>query len=300
MRRELLSIFLLLITGLMLLFSGCGLSTSTSQDPEANLETIVAETVKAQEKIETAVAQTLAVKEVNNIDDVPTPDMQSEVDATMTLTPTITNTSTIDPTSTLSVPKVQVGVDTNCRFGPGVPYDILGALLVGEQVEVVGRWSEGDYWIVQNPDNEGECWLWGRYATLEGPTDFLPVYTQPPTPTPTITPTHTITPTSTTAVSWTGSWSTRFAGFDITVTLNQSGSNVTGSFTAWAISYSMNGTLSSDKMTLTGTYTDAVETFPFLFHLVNPNQFNGNGGSGPSEWCGYRSGAGFPSPCTYP
>ena len=110
-------------------------------------------------------------------------------------TPFPTDIPTITLTSTPTVPMVTVSVNTNCRTGPSVVYDLIGALLVGEQAVVVGKFSSGNYWIINNPDSSGTCWLWGEYATVSGNTAGLPEYTQPPTPTPTNTPTS--TPTST-------------------------------------------------------------------------------------------------------
>jgi hypothetical protein len=110
-------------------------------------------------------------------------------------TPLPTDTPTITPTFTPSVPMVTVSVNTNCRTGPGVVYDLIGALLVGEQAVVVGKYSAGNYWIINNPDASGTCWLWGQYATVSGNTAGLPEYAAPPTPTPTNTPTPTFTPT---------------------------------------------------------------------------------------------------------
>jgi hypothetical protein len=81
-------------------------------------------------------------------------------------------------------------VPTNCRTGPGAAYDRVGALLMGEVAEVVGRHADRDYWIIRNPDRPGElCWLWGQYATLTGDTGTLPLFTPPPSPTPSPTPT---------------------------------------------------------------------------------------------------------------
>jgi len=89
----------------------------------------------------------------------------------------------------------RVSENTNCRTGPGVVYDLVGALLVGEQAVVVGKFSAGNYWIINNPDAAGTCWIWGQYATVSGNTAGLPEYTAPPTPTPTFTPTPSLTPT---------------------------------------------------------------------------------------------------------
>ncbi|TFH35824.1 MAG: hypothetical protein E4G99_06415 [Anaerolineales bacterium] len=80
---------------------------------------------------------------------------------------------------------IRVDVDTNCRSGPGPPFPIVGALMVGETTLVKARSSESDYWIVENPDNPGrECWLWGKHAVMDADTNHLPLATYPATPTP--------------------------------------------------------------------------------------------------------------------
>ncbi|MEW6716846.1 MAG: SH3 domain-containing protein [Chloroflexota bacterium] len=91
--------------------------------------------------------------------------------------------ATLTLTTSPGAPIVEVSVDTNCRTGPGEPYDIVGYLLVGESAEVVGRGEWGQFWVVENPDGSGLCWLWAQYAAVEGDTSALPVMTPPPTPT---------------------------------------------------------------------------------------------------------------------
>lgn len=108
-------------------------------------------------------------------------------------TPIPTNTPLPTNTFTPAVPIVSVSVDTNCRIGPGKEYDLLGALLVGEQAEIIARDPSGYYWYIKNPDQGGFCWLWGKYATVAGNTNNLPIFTPPPTPTFTPTPTPEIT-----------------------------------------------------------------------------------------------------------
>jgi len=112
---------------------------------------------------------------------------------TATETPSSTSLPTQTPTITLTftptVPMVTVSQNTNCRTGPGVIYDLIGGLLIGEEAVVVGKYTAGNYWIINNPDAAGTCWLWGQYATVSGNTAGLPEYTPPPTPTPTFTPT---------------------------------------------------------------------------------------------------------------
>jgi hypothetical protein len=110
-------------------------------------------------------------------------------------TSTFEFTSTPAFTSTPSVPTATVSENTNCRTGPGTQYDLIGALLIGQSAEVVGKNSASNYWIIKNPGKSGTCWLWGQYATVSGNTSGLTEYAVPPTPTPLPTSTPTATPT---------------------------------------------------------------------------------------------------------
>ncbi len=101
-----------------------------------------------------------------------------------TASPTITPTFTPVFTATPAVPQVSVSVATNCRVGPGRVYDRVGALLVDQVAEVIGRNQVGNYWYIREPTRNVTCWLWGEYATVTGNLTVLPVYTPPPTPTP--------------------------------------------------------------------------------------------------------------------
>ena len=152
----------------------CYLPAATPMPDQNLLGTMVAQTVAA--------GQTLAAPSVTPI-------------FIVTDTPTLTFTPTLSPTPTLTftpvftatplIPLISVSVPTNCRVGPGKVYERVGALLVGEVAEVVGRDPTGNYWYIRNPDVSGDfCWLWGEYATLTGNFAALPMFTPPPTPTP--------------------------------------------------------------------------------------------------------------------
>jgi hypothetical protein len=167
----LLSVLLLLLASL-----ACGAPTVTVYTPDANvLGTMVAQTLVV---MGTQTAQALVP-----IPGLASPTLTPELP---TLSPTVTVTPLPVFTSTSTVPLISVTVATNCRVGPGRAYDRIGALMVGEVAEVVGRNPNGNYWYIRNPDSSnGFCWLWGEYATLVGNVGALPVYTPPPTPTPT-------------------------------------------------------------------------------------------------------------------
>jgi hypothetical protein len=80
---------------------------------------------------------------------------------------------------------VSVSANTNCRTGPLAIYDLVSILYVGQTAEVVGRDEGGLNWVIRDPDHPARtCWLWGRYATLVGNAEALPVIAPPPTPTP--------------------------------------------------------------------------------------------------------------------
>ncbi len=107
----------------------------------------------------------------------------------LTTTASLAPSPVPSPTSTLIL--VTVSADTNCRSGPGKVYNHVGALLAGEQTEVVGWDGVGEYWYVKNPDQPGGfCWLWGQYATVTGDWQSLPLIAPPSMPMPTLTQTQ--------------------------------------------------------------------------------------------------------------
>jgi hypothetical protein len=180
--------FITAILPLTVLFLGCSFSFG---EPKMANEDLIATAVQAtliDQKIQTIeafqTAQAQQGDQEQQGDQLEAPTLTSSA----SLTPEPTSTSTFTPTSSVAV--VSVSVDTNCRFGPGKEFELLGALLVGEQAEIIGRDPSSTYWYIKNPDNVGSCWLWGYYATTQGEIVTLPVLTAMPT----LTPTSTLTP----------------------------------------------------------------------------------------------------------
>ena len=282
----------LILTILVLFWTvGCKLQTFSDQGSasKVNIETQVAGTMIAIHVAETLNAQGSVPKPTQAVLPTATHTLGQIPTATITLTPTITLTLTLD------VPMASVSRNSNCRTGPDTIYDNIGALLVGEQAEVVGQTSDGSYWIIENTDGSGECWLWAYYATVVGPTGDLPMYTPPPTPTP--------------AFDWAGTWSVSEGPASggvykvRTMTAAVSGKSFTGSvdFGGWIITYS--GTSSDDYLTVSGTWEeDPDETGPLKFYALGDDQFQGNFSDGPDAYgmCGAKGGAEFPDPCYLP
>ncbi len=187
----------LLLIGISLACNTPGEEADPETDTEGGIETAVAQTMTAR----ALDAQQPSGDGDGNGDsppppptDTPSPTTAPPTDtptpgptATPTQTPTLTLTPTNTHTPTPDVPMVQVSASTNCRTGPGKVYDQVGVLNVGEEAEIIAKDPQGTDWYIRNPDQAGAfCWIWGQYATTSGDTEHLPVFTPPPTPTPSI------------------------------------------------------------------------------------------------------------------
>lgn len=150
---------------------------------EGAVGTSVAQTINAQD----SAGEGSDAQDEEGDRTTPTPGATQPVTETPTQAPT--------QTSTQATPKVHISANTNCRTGPGEVYDRLGIATEGSSLEAFARDPNQSFWFVAHPDQSGEkCWVWDDYATPEGPTGALPVYTPMPTPTP--------QPTATPAVSF--------------------------------------------------------------------------------------------------
>jgi hypothetical protein len=78
----------------------------------------------------------------------------------------------------------------NVRNGPGTEangYQIVGVLIVGQQVPALGMSPGGDWIQIAYPGAPGGvAWVWEPLVDVQG---NLPIVEPPPTPTPRVTPT---------------------------------------------------------------------------------------------------------------
>ncbi len=195
-----------------------------------------------------------------------------------------------DATITPCVPMVSVTTNTNCRLGPGEPYPYLGALVVGEEAQVVGQSSVPNFMIIDNPDNPGEqCWLWDMYAQVSCDISMLPVMEPPP-----------LLP------DWNGTWTCwadDSAGFDadpfsVTVVHNEDQMTVYATLDGDACVYDV--TLDEDYMGAYGSCPDPgyiSDHYLFWTFLDNWNQLRGSVGGNWGAWCCARNGYPQPEPC---
>ena len=109
---------------------------------------------------------------------------------TVTSSPRVTQTvtsvgsPTTSTTPTYSVPMLTVRESTNCRTGPGEEYEVLFTYLTGKELEIVGRYDAGNFWLVKsNESPTGTCWLFGEFVDVTGSFEAVPSVTAPPTAT---------------------------------------------------------------------------------------------------------------------
>ncbi len=195
------------------------------------------------DQVEAAIAETLiamAPETQEIIESHDTESNESEIKentatftATITPSPTVTFTPTFTPTD--EVAQGYISENTNCRIGPGDVYGLIHTFIAGEIVNLVGKDLSENYWFIQDQEQGSiNCWLWGKYATPEGNTADLPVFTPPPTPKPVAD--YTIAYKDTTA-----------GGKHITVTIKNTGDLTLESYSATFKDMSTSDTVDQTK-----------------------------------------------------
>lgn len=167
---------------LLLLLIGCAQETN-----DLNAEALQATAMEIVQKTEEAIP-TITVPPIN---------MPTLFTPPATKTPTVTASPTASSTpipSATGSPTIIMTGDVNCREGPSTHYGFVTLLVTGQTATVVGRDSGGYYWVIENPNGEGQCWIWNAYSTLSGSTSRVPIMRAPSTKTPTRTPTLTPKP----------------------------------------------------------------------------------------------------------
>ena len=166
-----------LIPGFIILFSACGPAPSaTPSDQSKSMAS--SETVGM---VETKMTDTPKVQPIiipTEITPSPTFFLVLPITETIPLTQTIPLTS--DSTGAL----IRATIDTNCRFGPGPVYDVVGYLLANTTAKVMGKLEAGGWYYIENPTLPGGfCWVWTQSTVIEGNTSQLAFVAPPPTPT---------------------------------------------------------------------------------------------------------------------
>lgn len=101
--------------------------------------------------------------------------------AAPTQTPLPTNTAPAPPTSTPGVPVAfPKEANVNCRFGPGVAWAAISALIVGQSAQITGKSSDGAWWNIVDPQNSGgRCWVSASVVNTGGNLASIPVLQNP-------------------------------------------------------------------------------------------------------------------------
>jgi hypothetical protein len=131
-----------------------------------------AEQLPPPDDVQTAAALTLqAILPPSNTPSRSTPTILATSSPSLTVTSPAAGspTATASQTPTYSVPMLTVQESTNCRTGPGEEYEVVFTYITGKQLEIVGRYDPGDFWLVKsNESPNGTCWLWGEFVEVTG------------------------------------------------------------------------------------------------------------------------------------
>jgi hypothetical protein len=107
--------------------------------------------------------------------------------STSTTTPDATATSTSTPSPTVAPSPTQVVIavrakdqPVNCRFGPGLVFEVVGRVKSNQSTQAVGRTSDSLWLNVQDPGNPGGvCWVAASAIETEGEVATLSVVNGP-------------------------------------------------------------------------------------------------------------------------
>lgn len=144
------------------------------------------EQVEPPNEVQTAAALTLqAILTPSMTAPASTPTITATASPRSTLTAsTEVGSPTVTITPTYSIPTLTVQESTNCRTGPGEDYEVVFTYLKGKELEIVGRYDPGNFWLVKsNESPNGTCWLWGQYVEVTGSFWAVSSVTPPPTAT---------------------------------------------------------------------------------------------------------------------
>ena len=183
---------------LALLITGCINFEVEHEDQSRSLLEIVLITYTP---VQPSITQTKRVSggDNPNVTAIPTETVSLPTD---TPSPTVTSvrlnlfsTSTITPTATQSRIEGVVGLNSNCRSGPGTDYQIIDYLSQGDTVLVIGRLFDNSWWVVKKDDSAVPCWAIASAVIFDVAPEILPTVSPPPAPTATYHPWE--TPTNT-------------------------------------------------------------------------------------------------------
>jgi hypothetical protein len=128
------------------------------------------EQVPPPDEIQTAAALTLqAILTPSVTSSASTPQITATSSPRVTATTSTSGSPTTTITPTYSVPMVTVRESTNCRTGPGEEYQVIVIYTTGRELEIVGRYDPGNFWLVKSSESpNGTCWLWGEFVDVTG------------------------------------------------------------------------------------------------------------------------------------
>jgi uncharacterized protein YraI len=111
----------------------------------------------------------------------PTPPPTSTPTPEKTATPAVTLSPTVIPLPTRTALTIRAkDQSVNCRFGPGLVFEVVGIIKSNQSTRAIGRTADGSWLNVQDPgDPGGVCWVAAGAVETEGEVTSLSVMAAP-------------------------------------------------------------------------------------------------------------------------
>ncbi len=96
---------------------------------------------------------------------------------TMEVATHVWSSETLTQSSTPTIPTVTPkDMAVNCRTGPGLEWDVVSALNIGQIVPILGKSSDLEWWYIVDPFNSSRhCWVSALATTTRGDLTVIPV-----------------------------------------------------------------------------------------------------------------------------
>ncbi len=121
-----------------------------------------------QNAVQTAVEETLQAAAVTPFESPVLPPSSTPPAAPGSATPSPSPSPTATSTKPGDKPMLEITGNSNCRSGPGASYKNVTGFAPGIKLEILGKNTENNYWLVKLPNSADTCWVWGVYTTTTG------------------------------------------------------------------------------------------------------------------------------------
>jgi hypothetical protein len=156
--------WIILFTGFVFAVTACSPRLSSGPAVPVATKTLVVGTPSAAPSLTANALPTATFTQTIT----PSPTEAPSLTPTETATQVPTETPTVTITPTYAILRGEVLVRSNCRYGPGEPYLYKYGLVVGSNLEVIGRNDLGTWILVRAIGGNNPCWVKASLMDVKG------------------------------------------------------------------------------------------------------------------------------------